>query len=117
MGKVFAVIEVKIKDPAAFQRYAEGYVPSLHAFGGRIVAADPDFLTVEGQREADVLVIHEWPLIQAFRAWYASEQYEPWARLCQEQAAHWTRVMLLPQGVPALVAASMTARRPRSAAM
>ena len=102
MSKIFAVIEVKIKNHDTFKRYVHGHLPSLLEYGGSIVAANPDFVTIEGQREADVLIIHEWPSLQAFHAWHESEEYAPWARLRTEEATLWTRIMLLPEGLPAV---------------
>ena len=98
--EIYAVIEVKLKDGAAFQKYVEGHIPSLLQYGGKIVAANPEFVVAEGERDFDVLVVQEWPSIAAFQTWHESSEYAPWKELRQGTAAEWTKVFLLPKGLP-----------------
>ena len=94
------MIQVKLKDGAAFQKYVEGHIPSLLQYGGKIVAANPEFVVSEGERDFDVLVVQEWPSAAAFQTWHESPEYAPWKELRQTTAAEWTKVFLLPKGLP-----------------
>lgn len=98
--EIYAVIQVKLKDGAAFQKYVEGHIPSLLQYGGKIVAANPEFIVSEGAKDCDVLVVQEWPSAAAFQTWQASPEYKPWKELRQNTAAEWTKVFLLPKGLP-----------------
>ena len=98
--EIYAVIQVKLKDGAAFQKYVEGHLPSLLQYGGKIVAANPEFIVSEGERDFDVFVVQEWPSAAAFQTWHESPEYAPWKELRQTTAAEWTKVFLLPKGLP-----------------
>lgn len=74
----FAVIDVDVKDGAAFGRYVQGHMPGLRTAGGEFLAAGGRFQIVEGTWFPRRVVLHRWPSMSAFRGWYDSADYRPW---------------------------------------
>jgi uncharacterized protein (DUF1330 family) len=77
----FMVGDVAVQDGAKFGRYVQGHMPGLRAAGGQFLAAGGHFQVIEGQWEPRSLVLHRWPSVAAFRAWYESAEYRPWREL------------------------------------
>jgi uncharacterized protein (DUF1330 family) len=77
----FSVVDIEVRDAAAFSRYVQGHMPSLNAAGGQFLAAGGRIEVIEGQWRPRRVVLHRWPSPQAFRDWYASEAYRPWKEL------------------------------------
>jgi uncharacterized protein (DUF1330 family) len=86
MGKdrVYALLDVKIKDKAKFLEYVEGHKPSMKQYGGRLLFRSNDMQVVEGNWLPKLFVVHEWPSEVAFKQWYDSKEYAPWKKLCKE---------------------------------
>ena len=93
----YSIVAVTVSDSTLFQRYVDGHMGTLAAFGGRFLAAGPDFETIEGQWPGRIVVVHEWPDRAAFHAWYGSEAYRPWKAM--RFAAATANVVLL-DGLP-----------------
>lgn len=74
----FVVIDVGVRDGAAFGRYVQGHMPGLRAAGGQFVVAGGRFEVIEGGWTPRRLVVHHWPSAAAFRGWYESAEYRPW---------------------------------------
>ena len=72
------VIAVEVKDPAKFTAYLRGHLPSIAAYGGKVLSRSMAPAAVEGDWQPGLLVIHEWPDESAFRRWYDSPEYAPW---------------------------------------
>lgn len=77
----FVVIDVDVRDGAAFGRYVQGHMPSLRAAGGSFVVAGGHFQVLEGAWTPHRLVMHRWPSAAEFRRWYESPEYRPWRDL------------------------------------
>lgn len=89
----YSLIEVDIKDPEAFQTYVKGHQATVAQFGGKFLVANSDLEMIEGHWQPKRIVIHQWPSLEAFKAWYASEAYRPWKEM-RHQAAE-TNVILI----------------------
>lgn len=77
----FVVIDVDVRDAAAFGRYVQGHMPGLRAAGGAFLVAGGRFEVIEGNWTPHRLVMHRWPSAADFRSWYGSAEYRPWRDL------------------------------------
>ena len=82
----YVIIEVDIKDAAAFQRYVEGHQLTLEPYGGRFLAASSQVEAIEGKWQPKRIIIQQWPSVKAFKAWYNSTEYQRWKALRQQAA-------------------------------
>ena len=89
----FSIIEVNVKDPDAFQAYVKGHLATVEQYGGKFLIANSDLEVVEGEWCPKRIVVHQWPSVEAFKAWYESDAYRPWKAL-RHQAAE-TNVILV----------------------
>ena len=82
-------------------RFAKEYVPpiaaTLEPFGGRVLAASDDAVTLEGALPPGRTVIIEFPDLDRARGWYSSDAYAPLLELRESLAT--TSLAILP-GVP-----------------
>jgi len=73
---VFVVIEVvSVEDPAGLRTYVQRASELIGARGGELVAQGG--IQIEGQTGFAPLVIQRWLSEAAFRAWLASDDYQP----------------------------------------
>jgi uncharacterized protein (DUF1330 family) len=66
----------RIKDPAAFQEYADKVAPIIAQHGGRYIVSDKSPELREGEFPFARLVVVEFPSIEAARGWYDSPEYQ-----------------------------------------
>ena len=78
VAPAFVVIDVDVREGPAFGRYVQGHMPGMRAAGGSFLAAGGRLQVIEGQWSPRRVVLHRWPSLDAFRAWYASAEYRPW---------------------------------------
>ena len=71
----YLVANYKITNPEDFAKYGAAVVPSILAHGGKILAAGPGSVTVEGNPDP-VTVILEFPTREALQGWYDSPEYQ-----------------------------------------
>ena len=73
----YVVIELKIDD----RSWLGSYVPPVEALiekhGGRYIARAFEYEQMEGDRRPDVIVLLEFPSMDAARAFYNDPGYEP----------------------------------------
>ena len=81
LAPAFAVLDVDVRDGAAFARYAQGHLPGLRAAGGEVLAAGGRFQVVEGLWSPRRMELQRWPSAVAFRSWHESAEYRPWRDL------------------------------------
>jgi uncharacterized protein (DUF1330 family) len=73
----YVVVNVtRIKDPAAFQEYADKVAPIIAKHGGRYVVSDKSPELREGEFPFVRLVIVEFPSVEVARGWYDSPEYQ-----------------------------------------
>lgn len=77
----FVIIDIDVRDGAAFGRYVQGHSASLLAAGGQFLAAGGRIEVIEGSWQPKRVVLHRWPSAQAFDRWYESAEYRPWREL------------------------------------
>ncbi|MBI5716866.1 MAG: DUF1330 domain-containing protein [Burkholderiales bacterium] len=76
------ILDVAVRDDAAFARQVQGHLPGLRAAGGEVLAAGGHFQVIEGQQwQPRRIELQRWPSATAFRGWYDSLAYRPWRDL------------------------------------
>ena len=77
----YFVLQIDWTDEPGRKRYIEGISGMIEKHGGRYIVASRDFRTVEGSWEKPLLVIIEFPSMEALMGWYDSPEYRPWRDL------------------------------------
>ncbi len=87
MKKAYCIVNIlKIHDREKFNAYVTGHVASIEKFGGKFLVKGAAGTVLEGRGDSNLLVIHEFPGIEAFKDWYHSDDYRPWKELRQSCA-------------------------------
>ena len=78
----YAMVQIKIKNPADFnERYSQYVFPILEKYGVQMIAGSPAPTTVEGTFDGNWAAILRFPSMAAAQAWYGSSDYEPFKEL------------------------------------
>ena len=72
----YIVAQVKVHDPAAYQRYREAVTPLIDRFGGRFRVRGGELDVLEGDWPLPRLVIIEFQSKDAARLFYESPEYQ-----------------------------------------
>jgi uncharacterized protein (DUF1330 family) len=83
MAKAYIAGLVKLRDPAWLDEYRPKCLALVEKHGGRYLAAAPSPERLEGKEPADILVVLEFPSVEAAKAWHADPDYQPLIRLRQ----------------------------------
>jgi uncharacterized protein (DUF1330 family) len=71
----YLVVEVDVKDPAAFQKYAAAIPKTLAPFGGRFVVRGGKTQILEGEPTKRIVMI-AFDSMEKARGWWESPDYE-----------------------------------------
>jgi uncharacterized protein (DUF1330 family) len=71
----YLVANYKITNPEGYSAYTAAVGPTIVAHGGKILAAGPGSLAVEGSPEP-ITVLLEFPTREALQGWYDSPEYQ-----------------------------------------
>lgn len=72
---VYVIVQLKINDRAAYDRYQARFFGVFKKFNGRLLSADENPKIVEGTWDRDKLVLMSFPDEAAYRAWADSPEY------------------------------------------
>ena len=72
---VYVIVQLKIFDRAAYDRYQARFFDVLKKFAGRLLSADEDPAILEGAWDRDKLVLMSFPDEAAFQSWANSPEY------------------------------------------
>lgn len=72
---VYVIVQLKITDRAAYDRYQARFFDVFRKFNGRLLSADEQPKVLEGNWDRDKLVLMSFPDEAAFRAWSESSEY------------------------------------------
>jgi len=89
----YSIVDVDVRDPQAFAEYVRGHGATVTRFGGRFLVTTDQCQVVEGEWVPKRIVVHQWPSVEAFKAWYDSKEYRPWRDLRHQAAV--TNVVLV----------------------
>jgi uncharacterized protein (DUF1330 family) len=90
---VYAIVQLRIHDPAPLERYAAGFMPVLHQYGGRLVVADGSPEVAEGEWTGDRVVVMAFDDHDAYHMWANSPEYQ--AIVTDRWAAAETTILLV----------------------
>ena len=82
----YIVAQLKVHDPATFQRYRDAVAPLVDRFGGRYRVRGGELDVLEGDWPLPRLVIIEFQSKDAARLFYDSPEYQKILPLRQEAA-------------------------------
>lgn len=92
----YIVAQISIHDRERYGRYVAGFMPTLTAYGGRLLVADEAPQAIEGAWSHRKLVVLEFPDRAAAQAWFASPAYQA---IVADRLAASDGVALLADGV------------------
>ncbi len=72
---IYAVVQVKIKNREAYDRYSAGFMDVFEKFEGTMLAADFEPKVIEGEWDKDRIVLMSFPSEDAFFTWVSSDEY------------------------------------------
>jgi uncharacterized protein (DUF1330 family) len=92
---VYVIVQLKMTDRAAYDRYQARFFDVFRKFSGRLLSADEHPAVVEGRWERDKLVLMSFPDEAAFHAWADSPEY---VEIARDRKAGAEAVVLLAKG-------------------
>ena len=95
---VYLVVQVKVKDREAYDRYAGGFMDVFSKFNGAMLAADFEPRVLDGEWDKDRLVLMSFPDEASLTAWITSDEY---SKLAADRAAGADTIALLARGIEA----------------
>jgi len=76
----YTLIELKIHDPSGLASYVPPVEALIKKHGGRYIVRAFEYEQLEGDHRPDVIVILEFPSMDAARAFYNDPDYEPYMK-------------------------------------
>jgi len=73
---VYVVVQLKMINRAAYDRYQARFFDVFRKFSGRLLSADETPVVLEGKWDRDKLILMSFPDEAAFRAWADSPEYQ-----------------------------------------
>lgn len=96
---VYALAQLRIHDPEPYARYMSRFMPVLHKYKGRLLAADEAPRVLEGAWwDRNKVVLMEFADKDAFKAWATSPEY---TEIAEDRKAGADAVVLLIKGFEA----------------
>src|SRR3954451_16654587 len=92
---VYVIVQLKMTDRAAYDRYQARFFDVFRKFSGRLLSADENPTIVEGAWDHDKLGLMSVPDEVAFRAWADSPQY---LEISKDRKAGAQAIVLLAKG-------------------
>jgi len=92
---VYVIVQLKMIDPAAYDRYQARFFDVFKKFNGRLLSADESPTIMEGAWDCDKLVLMSFPDAAAFQAWANSPEY---LEISKDRKAGAQGVVLLAKG-------------------
>src|SRR5712664_2428496 len=92
---VYVIVQLKMTDRAAYDRYQARFFDVFKKFSGRLLSADEKPMIVEGAWDRDKLVLMSFPDEAAFHAWADSPEY---LEISKDRKAGAQAIVLLAKG-------------------
>ena len=81
---VYVIAQMKVNDVEMYREYGSKVLPTIAAFGGKILAANDSAEVREGTQPYPRTVLGEFPDMESARAWYDSDEYQAIVSLRKE---------------------------------
>ena len=95
--RAYAIAEITVTDPEAYQQYIAAVTPVVAQFQGKYLVRAGAVVSIEGEAPTGRVIVIEFPSLAAAQAFEASPQYRAIAPL--RQKASRTRLFLV-EGAP-----------------
>jgi uncharacterized protein (DUF1330 family) len=92
---VYVIVQLKLTDRAAYDRYQARFFDVFKKFQGRLLSADESPAVLEGVWDRDRLVLMSFPDEAAFHAWSGSPEYQ---EISKDRKAGAKGIVLLAKG-------------------
>jgi uncharacterized protein (DUF1330 family) len=92
---VYVIVQLKMTDRAAYDRYQARFLDVFRKFNGRLLSADETPTVLEGSWDRDKLVLMSFPNEAAFRA---SAQSPDYVEISKDRKAGAEAIVLLAKG-------------------
>jgi uncharacterized protein (DUF1330 family) len=92
---VYAIVQLKMTDRAAYDRYQARFFDVFKKFSGRLLSADDNPAVLEGAWDRDRVVLMSFPDKAAFHAWANSPEY---LEIAKDRQAGTDGIVLLAKG-------------------
>jgi uncharacterized protein (DUF1330 family) len=92
---VFAIVQLKMTDRAAYDRYLARFFDVFRKFSGRLLSADEHPAVLKGKWDRDKFVLMSFPDEAAFHAWANSPDY---LEISRDRKAGAEAIVLLAKG-------------------
>ena len=92
---VYVIVQLKMIDRAAYDRYQARFFGVFRKFNGRLLSADESPDVLEGSWDRDKVVLMSFPDEAAFRAWANSPEY---LEISKDRKAAADGIVLLAKG-------------------
>ena len=92
---VYVIVQLKMTDRAAYDRYQARFFDVFRKFSGRLLSADEHPRVLEGDWGRDKLVLMSFPDEAAFQAWAGSPDY---LEISKDRKAGAGAIVLLAKG-------------------
>ena len=74
---VYMVVNLHVKDAAAYRVYEKGFFPILKRYGGEFLTFDDQHVALEGvSPRSGRMIIFTFPSEEKVRAWFADPEYQ-----------------------------------------
>ena len=71
----YIIVDVKVTDPEAYERYRASVPATLAADGGKFIVRGGRAETLEGDWEPNRIVVVEFESVEKAKAWWSSRDY------------------------------------------
>ena len=95
MVTVYVIVQLKMTDRAAYDRYQARFFDVFRKFNGRLLSADEQPAVIEGSWDRDKIVLMSFPDAASFRAWSESPDY---VEISRDRKAGAQAIVLLAKG-------------------
>src|SRR5262245_49126053 len=92
---VYVIVQLKMTDRAAYDRYQARFFDVFRKFQGRLLSADKSPAVLEGEWARDKVVLMSFPDEAACRAWMDSPEYQ---EISKDRKAGASAIVLLAKG-------------------
>jgi len=82
----YLIVNIRIKDPAAYEVYKAAVPALVRKHGGRYLVRGGSVEVLEGQWQPERLIVFEFPDMASIRAFDSDPEYAPWKALRQRSA-------------------------------
>ena len=75
---VYVLINYNVKNDNEIESFLEGYVESMHKYGGIELNYSNQLESFEGEIQNSNIILQIWPDRQQFEKWWNSKDFKPW---------------------------------------